>query len=358
MQKLKLGVIGAGSYAIKSHLPNFMSWGLNVEFDTVCRLEEKPLAVVAKKFGFRQATLDWHEVVASSPDIVLIGSPAASHYEQVKACLLAGAHVLCEKPFTIDPAEAWDLARIAKNEGRHLVLTYGRNYFPMALAAQRLMTQQDGIGDIEQVTMHMASVHRELLAGSTGHHPTSAPESIPNAETWMNPLLSGGGYGQGQLAHILALTLWLTELQGAEVFSFMSAPMKTSVEYHVAAAVSFTNGAIGMLGGGACHMGSNKNRQQFEIRIIGSTGQLLVDMERDVLWRYKADGESVEFPLEPGAGLYNCNGPVDSFVRLALGQNVANNSPAELGARVVEVLDAAYRSSKSRSPESIRAAEG
>ena len=39
----------------------------------------------------------------------MVGSPPGYHYEQAKAALEAGAHVMCEKPFTIDPADAWDL---------------------------------------------------------------------------------------------------------------------------------------------------------------------------------------------------------------------------------------------------------
>ena len=76
-------------------------------------------------------------------------------------------------------------------------------------------------------------------------------------------------------------------------------------------------------------------------------------MERDFLWRYKGPDDDVRVPLEDKAGLYNCDGPIDTIVRLALGEQVPNNSPAELGARIVEVLDGAYRSAKNGRPESI-----
>ena len=59
-------------------------------------------------------------------------------------------------------------------------------------------------------------------------------------------------------------------------------------------------------------------------------------------------------PLESDAGLYNCQGPIDALVDAALGRPPANNSPAELGARTVEILEAAYRSAASGVLESVK----
>ena len=74
-------------------------------------------AKIQKDFGFAKATTDWHDVIAEKPDIVVVGSPPGYHWEQSKAALEAGAHVMCEKPFTIDPAHAWDLDETARRTG-------------------------------------------------------------------------------------------------------------------------------------------------------------------------------------------------------------------------------------------------
>ena len=58
-------------------------------------------------------------------------------------------------------------------------------------------------------------------------------------------------------------------------------------------------------------------------------------------------------PLAEDAGVYDCVGPIDAVVDAALGRQPANNSPAELGARTVEILDAAYRSAESGGLETI-----
>jgi predicted dehydrogenase len=350
--KLRLGVIGAGSWTASSHLPNVERWRDQVELTIVNRRNPELLEKIKRKFGFRKATTSWEDVIAERCDIVIVGSPTAQHHPQAKAALEAGAHVLCEKPFTIAPADAWDLVEAVRRTGKDLVIAYGWNYRPMVVRAHELMHQDGGIGEIEQLTIHMASATRELLS-DTGDYPDADPELIPETETWTRPETSGGGYGQAQLTHALGIALWLADLRGQEVFALMSAPLGAKVELHDAISVRYTNGAIGTLGGGSAHRGAGDNRHQVYVRAIGSRGQLMVDLERNVLWRYRSPNDDLNVPLAEDAGLYDCRGPVDAVVLAALGRPYANNSPADLGARTVEILDAAYRSAKSGRLEQV-----
>ena len=50
-----------------------------------------------------------------------------------------GAHVLVEKPVTIEPAHAWDLVETADRKERHLLISFGWNYRPMVRKAKELM---------------------------------------------------------------------------------------------------------------------------------------------------------------------------------------------------------------------------
>ena len=45
------------------------------------------------------------DVIDAGMDICLVASPHGLHYEHAKAALDAGAHVLCEKPFTVEPGQ-------------------------------------------------------------------------------------------------------------------------------------------------------------------------------------------------------------------------------------------------------------
>ena len=67
----------------------------------------------------------------------------------------------------------------------------------------------------------------------------------------------------------------------------------------------------------------------------------------------RSDGVEFRPELARGAFLYDCDGPPNTLVDLALGRDVPNCSPAELGARSVEIVDAAYRSARSGKLEGI-----
>jgi predicted dehydrogenase len=350
MAKLRLGVIGAGSWAISSHLPNFAERKGDVEFVAVCRKGEL-LQKVKDDWGFAIASEDYHDVIDAGIDICLVASPHGLHYEHTKAALESGAHVLCEKPFTVEPAHAWELVELADRKGLHLVLSYGWNYKGPMRDAKRFMDER-GIGDIEQSALQMASVCRELLA-NLGAYPGAAAEAIPEQATWTDPK-NGGGYAQAQLSHALGVSLWLTGLRGESVFALMKAVLGAPVEHHDAVVIKYDNGAIGTMAGGSCHLGAGDNRHQLEFRAIGSEGQLMIDLERDELWLWRSDGFESGPKLEQDALLYDCDGPPNTLIDLALGKDVENCSPGELGARATEIIDAAYRSAGSGRMEAVQ----
>jgi predicted dehydrogenase len=319
-----------------------------VSFDIVNRRDAVLLERIRDRFGFARSSTDWHDVIAEAPDLVIVASPVALHYEQTKAALEAGAHVMCEKPFTLDPVQAWDLVDTARRMNRALVVAYGWNYRPMIVRAVELAQADGGIGEIEHVSIHMSSHTRALLSG-TGAYPAAAPEAVPEQETWTNPTLSGGGYGQAQVTHALGIALSLApELRGEQVFAFMSSPLDAPVELHDAISVRFRSGAIGAIAGGSEHHGPDNERHKVSIRLIGSEGNFHLSLDREMVWRYRGRNDSVMLPVQPGDGSYDCIGPVNALVALAKGEaDAVNRSPGELGARTVEILEAAYRSAAS-----------
>src|SRR5437763_11215319 len=125
MAKLRLGVIGAGSWAVASHLPNLAKRRDEVEFVAVARKGDL-LQKVKDDWGFEVGSEDYRDVIAAGIDICVVASPTAFHYEHAKAALEAGAHVLVEKPVTIDPLEAWELVRLPDSKGLPLVCSFGR----------------------------------------------------------------------------------------------------------------------------------------------------------------------------------------------------------------------------------------
>src|SRR5436190_4911983 len=303
MAKLRLGVIGAGSWAVASHLPNFAKRRDDVEFVGVSRKGPELLQKIKDDWGFQVASEDYRDVVDAGMDICLVASPHGLHHEHAKAALEAGAHVLCEKPFTVEPEHAWELVRIADEKDLHLVLSYGWNYLPWMQEAKTLMDEH-GIGEIEQSSIAMSSVTRELLA-NLGAYPQAAPEAVPEQATWTDPK-NGGGYAQAQLSHALGAALWLTGLRGEAVFALMKAVLDAPVEHHDACVIRYDNGSIGTMSGASNHVGALDNRHELEFRAIGSEGELVVDLGRDHLWLWRNDGFEAKPDVPEGGFFYNC----------------------------------------------------
>ena len=343
MSKIKVGVIGAGSWTVASHLPNLAKHP-DVEFVAVARKGPELLAKIKDEYGFRIASEDYRDVVDAGVDICVVASPSGLHHEHARAALESGAHVMCEKPVTIHPEDAWDLTELAAERQRHLVISFGWNYLPVVSAAKRIM-REEGIGELEQMSITMSSMTRELLS-NTGDYPGAAPEFVPEQRTWTDRTLSGGGYGQAQLSHALGVGLWLTGARAASGFALMSAPLSAPVELHDAITLAYDGGAIGVLSGGSSHVGASRYPHAVEVRAIGSEGQLMVDLEREAVWHFR-NGEARHVDFEPGVGEYNCEGPIEALVAAGRGEEFENASPGELGARTVEALDIAYRSAAS-----------
>ena len=364
MSKLRLGVIGAGAWSVASHLPRLAQHADVVEFVAVNRRDPAMAESVRRRFEFASAHTHYEGVLEADPDIVVVASPVRWHHEQAKAALEAGAHVLVEKPFTLHPEEARDLVATADAVDRHLLIALGWHYRDIVIRAKELMDRDGGVGEIEHVSIVMSSTTREALVGrqpsfaadqTAGEIVSSeqVPELTPRPETLTDPAISGGGYAQAQLSHALGLGLWLTGLRGAEVFAMMASPQGTPVEFHDSFSVRFTSGAIGSVSGASAHLAVNAGKHYLVVQVIGSEGQLTVDLNRELLTRYRVDEGELTVPLASEAGAYDCAGPIDALVALARGAGVANNSPGELGVRTVEIIEAAYRSARSGHLEAV-----
>ena len=327
---LKAAIIGAGHFAYRMHIP-VLAARAEVILDSVCRLGRKELDLIRDEFGFAFATEDWREVLEREIDIVVIASPHNLHYEQAKAFLESGCHVLVEKPMCLDPNEAWNLAETARKTGKELLVAYGWNY-KLGLDAIKGMVSR--IGPIEHAVCHMASFTRSIFSGG-GMQRWKHIAIQPERSTWEEPDF-GGGFAYGQLSHALGILYWATDLRIASVKALtFDAP--STIDLHDAAAVRFTNGATGVLSG-SCAV-PDGHGFEVDIRLYGRDGSLLLDIEHERLVLKLPGGVSEVVEAPKGAWAYSCEGPANRLVDLALGRGT-NESPGDVGARAVETLHA------------------
>ena len=85
---------------------------------TLEKAEEKAKAWdIPKAYGSHEELLEDKDV-----DIVYISAVNAAHYKWAKAALLAGKHVICEKPCTTTEVQTRELFTLAKEKGRFVAV--------------------------------------------------------------------------------------------------------------------------------------------------------------------------------------------------------------------------------------------
>ena len=116
-----MNLCAIGTSAItKSMLAEFQRSDVLHVTSIYSRKEETGRAMAAQ-FGLERVYTDFDAMLADPAiDMVYVASPNSIHYGQTKAALLAGKHVICEKPFAPTVAEADELIALAKE--KHLLL--------------------------------------------------------------------------------------------------------------------------------------------------------------------------------------------------------------------------------------------
>ena len=114
--KIRFGTVGTGNITHK-----FLMAALNCEgfaLAAVCSRDAQRGAALAEEYGAPRVFTSIEEMASDdSVDAVYIASPNAFHFPQAKRFLESGKHVLLEKPFTSNAAEAEELFRIADEHG-------------------------------------------------------------------------------------------------------------------------------------------------------------------------------------------------------------------------------------------------
>lgn len=120
MIKIKVGVIGAGRWGQK-HIDEYFQMK-NINLLWVSDIVEENLKICQAKYNVKNVTTNYNDVLASDVDAVNICTSNDTHHKVCKDALLAGKHVLVEKPLTLKPSEAYELVDIAKEQKKILAV--------------------------------------------------------------------------------------------------------------------------------------------------------------------------------------------------------------------------------------------
>src|SRR5688572_11848385 len=116
-----VGIIGAGGIALANHLPGFAHCP-DTKVVALCDANPQVLEEAKKKTGVSAVDTDYRKLVARSDvHAVVIATPNHVHAPMALAAIEAGKHVLCEKPISMNLAEAKTMLAAAEARGvRHM----------------------------------------------------------------------------------------------------------------------------------------------------------------------------------------------------------------------------------------------
>ena len=141
MAELRFGVIGWGYWGPK--IARNLYALPNASVSIIADLDANRLQSLASNQSVTRTTTQVEEVFHSDVDGIVIATPVRTHYHLAKRALLAGKHVLVEKPLTASVAEAEELVELAKTQQRVLMVGHTFEYSPAVNELRKLVHAGD-----------------------------------------------------------------------------------------------------------------------------------------------------------------------------------------------------------------------
>jgi predicted dehydrogenase/threonine dehydrogenase-like Zn-dependent dehydrogenase len=182
---LRVGLIGASSFAQGMHLPNLQRLSSAFQLHAVMSRTGSNARAVAEQYGARYCTTVLEEVLADDEiDLVMITSRHHLHGATVLQALRAGKHVFVEKPLTLDSE---DLRAIESFYAEHadgplLMVGYNRRFAPGVRRCMEVLRER---------TTPLIVNYRMNAGFLPGDHWVHGPE--------------GGGRNLGEACHVYDL---------------------------------------------------------------------------------------------------------------------------------------------------------
>jgi len=145
MGKLRAAIVGAG-FMGGAHTEALRRNG--VEITGILGIDLQEGRSAAKKLDLPHVYTSYTEVCHDAAvDVVHLCTPNYLHHAQARDALLAGKHVLCEKPLAMSAAEGQDLVNLTHEQRLAGAVNYNLRYYPMCQEA-RARLRSGEIGDV------------------------------------------------------------------------------------------------------------------------------------------------------------------------------------------------------------------
>jgi len=368
VDKLRVGVIGAGRWANRAHLPGFTRSPLS-EVVALCDMNRELVEQRAKEFGIPDVYTDAQDIINRNDidviDVCTRGGPEDpdNHEKLVFAALEADKHVLCEKPVAHDYRNTWKAHRLAESKGLKTKVGFTFWYAPAMMYMMELI-EEGFIG--EPYIFNGFEQNSQFLSPD---EPLTKRDLIPPTGKADIKVSSLEGYG----APIIDLSLWFMGSTLTSVVGMLKnfVPFRTDYDgSRVRTNIDDGDIYIGEYENGAmCSIQSSYvtvgNYPGLEARAYGSEGALICRLVDEFGVRqtlHKATPDAVEFvpveipsrlfppghtPGEPWPSLFYCN-LVHNFNQEITSGGDENQGNFAQSAVVQEIINAVERSHRER----------
>ena len=314
MTRLNWGMIGGGkdsqigpAHRIAAGLDGLFCFAAGA-------LDHDPVA--GRAFGLElglatdRAYGDWRDMLAGEAaradrvDLVTIATPNVTHYEIAKAFLLAGFHVLCEKPMTVSEAQAEDLLRVSRRVGKVCAVNYGYTGYAL-VRHMRAMVARGDIGKVRLVVTEFAH----------GHHANAADMDNPRVRWRYDPAQAGVS---AQFADCGIHALHMASFVTGQAVDTLSADFASCLPGRVLVDDAMVNfrmdgGTVGRLWTSSVAIG---RQHGLTIQVFGETGGLRWAQEQPNQLHYMPLGQRLQI-IERGEG--NLSPEADCASRVTVG---------------------------------------
>jgi predicted dehydrogenase len=257
-RRLRHAIIGVGAGILNAHRP-----ALALPAVDLVSVSDINTTIGQQRADELQCAFykDYRQMLAEMrPEVVVILTPPFLHASMTCESLLAGCHVLVEKPLAIQVAEADEMIETACRCRRLLGVVFQQRWRPEIVAARRLL-QEGFLGNVQRV---------ELTAVWT--RPAAYYHMAPWRATWRG---EGGGIVTNQSSHHLDLLCHLLGSPG-RVFAWTRNLLhQIETEDTVQAMLEWPGGALGTV-----HISTAQADDPERLRIIGTRGTLEIGRGR------------------------------------------------------------------------------
>jgi predicted dehydrogenase len=137
---MNVGILGAGSIAEK--MAETLNKMKGAAAAAVASRDLNRAKAFAEKYKTGKAYGSYLEM-AGDPgvDLIYVATPHSHHYEHMKLCLEQGKHVLCEKAFTVNAAQAKELIALGKKKRLLVAEAIWTRYLPMRAVMDKILAE-------------------------------------------------------------------------------------------------------------------------------------------------------------------------------------------------------------------------